>query len=110
MFTITDHIEFDEKGRATCPSCLEGGKTGKNLSIVPGSNAYKCFRGCTTDQIRDAIDQPKDRQIPASLAKSIPPASITITPQRIREANQQLINSKEPLQWLSDRGISIEID
>lgn len=110
MFNITEHIEFDTKGRAICPFCFSEGKTGKNLSLIPNTNgAYKCHRGCTPDQIRAALNQPKDQQIPAALAKPSAPAPNILVPlAKIAEAHDQLLNSREPLQWLRDRKFTFE--
>jgi hypothetical protein len=117
MFKITDHIEFDHKGRAQCPVCLTDGKTGKNLSLVSGTDgAYKCHRGCSSDDIRHAIGHPKgehtgDLIVPTALAQpKKQPKYHTNT--SIEENNLRLINeSKIAKQWLADRGIGeLEID
>jgi len=109
-FKIADHIEFDQKGRAQCPVCLADGKTTKNLSIVAGTDgAYKCHRGCSTDDIRDAIGQPKgehtgDRIVPTALAQ--PKNEPKYHSQADIDANNQRLihESKLAKQWLSDRG------
>lgn len=111
MFKITDHIEFDNKGRAQCPTCLADGKTGKNLSLVSGTDgAYKCHRGCSTEDIRHAIGQPKgehtgDRIVPTALAQPKKQPKYH-TETSIEENTSRLINeSKLAKQWLADRGI-----
>ncbi len=108
MFKITEYVEFDEKGRAICPSCVEGGKTGKNLSLIPNTEgAYKCFRGCSPAQIRESLGQAKDQQVPAALApKQIPASNILISAEKVVEACDRLFNSPSSLQWLTDRGIT----
>jgi hypothetical protein len=110
MFKITDHIEFDPKGRAICPFCFSEGKTGKNLSLIPNTDgAYKCHRGCSTESIRSALNQPKDQQIPAALAKPPVPAQNVLVPlAKVTEGHQQLLKSKEPLQWLLERKFTRE--
>jgi len=52
-FAITDYITFGSNGRAACPVCIASGKkeTNTNLSLLE-SGAYKCHRGCTTQEIR----------------------------------------------------------
>jgi hypothetical protein len=109
MFNITEHIEFDPKGRAVCPFCFSEGKTGKNLSLIPNTDgAYKCHRGCTPDQIRAALNQPKDQQIPAALAK--PPAAapnVLVQLAKVTEAHELLLRSAEPLQWLLDKRLEM---
>jgi AAA domain len=109
MFNITEHIEFDTKGRAVCPFCFSEGKTGKNLSLIPNTNgAYKCHRGCTPDQIRAALNQPKDQQIPAALAKPPTPApNVLVQRAKVTEAHELLLRSAEPLQWLLDKRLEM---
>jgi len=109
-FQITDHIDFDQRGRATCPSCILIGKAGKNLSLVPGGEgAYKCHRGCLPDQIREALGHERDKQIPASQARVAPVGSVTVQPGKIRENNQELLKNSQAMEWLQNRGISKEM-
>lgn len=109
MFNITEHIEFDTKGRAVCPFCFSEGKTGKNLSLIPNTDgAYKCHRGCTPEQIRAALNQPKDQQIPAALAKPPTPApNVLVQLAKVTEAHELLLRSVEPLQWLLDKRLEM---
>ncbi|MFH7243566.1 MAG: AAA family ATPase [Spirulina sp.] len=109
VFNIAEHIEFDAKGRAACPSCaLEGKAKNKNLSLLE-TGAYKCFRGCTPKQIREAMG--------AGPVQTVPPpptttkaAKATVTPQKVKEATERLLNqSTHALRWLTDRGISSEM-
>jgi AAA domain len=111
MFKITEHVEFDEKGRAICPFCFQEGKTDKNLSLIPNTDgAYKCFRGHTPAQIREALGQPKDQQVPAALAAKQVPAPNVLTPaEKVVEACDRLMNCNEAMQWLTDRGITADI-
>lgn len=111
MFKISDHIEFDQKGRAQCPVCLTDGKKGKNLALIPNTDgAYKCHRGCTPEQIREAIGQPKsehlgDRIVPTALAKPAPKPKYH-DEQTITANNQRLLTeSTLAKKWLNDRGI-----
>mgnify|MGYP002777111418 FL=1 len=110
MFNITDHVDFDPTGRAICPSCAQVGKDrSKNLSLIPNTDgAYKCHRGCTPDEIRDALGMPKNRVIPTALAQpTVPPKGVTVSPQKVRENHEQLLNSSGPAkQWLHQRGIT----
>lgn len=107
MFTITDYIEFDSNGRAICPACEIAGKTSKkNLSLVPGSDgAYKCHRGCSSADIRAALGHTSDRVVPTAIAKSRPGAT-TLSPEKVREANENLTRHKRAMEWLNDRGIT----
>lgn len=109
-FNITEHIEFDQKGRAQCPVCLTDGKTSKNLSVIPNTDgAYKCHRGCSSDDIRNMIGQPKsensgDRIVPTALAQPKKQPKYHSRAD-IDANNHRLIHeSKLAKQWLSDRG------
>ena len=114
-FKITDHIEFDQKGRGQCPVCAIDGKASKNLALVPNTDgAYKCHRGCSTDDIRNAIGQPKgehtgDRIVPTALAQ--PKKQPKYHPKSSIEVNTaKLIDeSKLAKAWLNDRGITDEM-
>lgn len=109
-FKITDFVEFNSKNRAECPSCLQRKGTDKklNLSLIPNTDgAYKCHAGCSTDDIREALGARKPQQIPSALAQASPPAGkVTVTPQKVKEAHERLVNSDGAAkQWLSLRGI-----
>jgi AAA domain len=114
MFKIADHIEFDSKNRAECPSCqlVKGSEyKSRNLALIPGTDgAYKCHRGCTTEEIRAALGEKKhtDRIIPSALAK--PPTKPKYrTPQQIKANNELLLNeSLLAKEWLFNRGITEE--
>jgi len=111
MFKITDHDEFNNRGRAICPCCALDGKTTKrNLALIPDTDgAYKCHRGCSPDDIRDALGQPKPQQIPAALVKP-PAARVTVTPQKVKAAHDHLVKSGESAKaWLNARGITLEM-
>ena len=100
MFKITDHLSFDTKGRAVCPVCIISKGTGykaKNLALVGTEGAYKCHRGCTAEEIRDAIGKPKDKVIPTALVK--PPANVTVTTEKITEAHLALLKNNEAMGW-----------
>ena len=108
-FDIREHIEFDAKGRATCPSCLIDGKRSKNLSVLD-SGAYKCHRGCTPEMIREALGARKDRPLPPMTQPNTPAAKVTVNPQKVRDACEKLLTqSTHALRWLTDRGISSEM-
>lgn len=109
-FSIREHIEFDDKGRATCPSCASDGKTAKNLSVLE-SGAFKCFRGCTPQQIKDALGYTKARALPpASSPPKTTPKSVMVSPQKVKAATEKLLNqSTHALRWLTERGITTEM-
>ena len=106
MFKISDHVTFDTKGRAICPACIIAKGTehsGKNLSLVGTEGHYKCYRGCTSKEIREAIGKPIDRVIPTALAKPAP--NVIVTTEKIDEAHTALLKNNEAMGWLDDRGI-----
>lgn len=110
MFQITDFVDFDESGRAICPCCSLQGKTKKkNLALIPdGNGAYKCHRGCSSADIRQALGEPKNKQIPAALAAPTRAAASTVSPQKVRDAHERLMQNGGSVarKWLSDRGIT----
>jgi AAA domain len=106
-FNILEHLEVDTKGRSVCPSCRQSkgeGYSKRNLSVNLDNGAYHCFAGCTSEDIRAAIGQPKDKQIPSALAA--PTASNLTSIDKVTEACKSLLKSKEPLEWLDNRGIT----
>jgi AAA domain len=114
MFDIREYVQLDSKSRAICPACHLSKGTGykeRNLSVFQpekGIWAYKCHVGCTKEQIREALGKQPDRIVPNAWAK--PPAQPQLlTPQSVAKAHAELLKSKEPLQWLLARGISLEI-
>lgn len=108
-FNIREHIEFNSANRAQCPSCLQDGKTKKNLTVLE-SGAYKCHRGCTTEQIRAAIGAEKQRSLPPQTVKAPPAAKVLVNPQKVKEATDRLLNqSTHALKWLASRGITPDI-
>jgi hypothetical protein len=101
-FDIRNHVDFDVKGRAQCPCCLNDGKKTKNLSLVPGTDgAYKCHRGHTPNEIRNQLGQPKDR--PAPPPQIAPKGSLTQA--QVLENQEKLKLGDNCLTWLLDRGL-----
>lgn len=111
-FNIRDYVTFNEQGRAICPSCqqIKGGNYRKpNLSILE-SGAYKCHRGCTSEEIRAALGAEKQRIVPSALAAPKPLPNVTVSPQQKMEAHNRLLESDgSAKQWLYQRGITNEI-
>lgn len=104
-FSIRDYVEFDTKGRAQCPCCLADGKKGKNLSVLE-SGAYKCFRGHTPQEIKDALGYQRDRPTPTNLTPTVQPGKVTVSPAKVVEAHQTLMEkSTHALTWLTARGL-----
>jgi hypothetical protein len=105
-FDIRQQIDFDHSGRAACPACTQDGKAKqKNLSVDLDTGAYRCWRGCTPDQIRGAIGQPKPQSgIGFSDQKTKKPT--TVSNQAVANAVEQLQASPEALDWLRLRGFT----
>jgi 5S rRNA maturation endonuclease (ribonuclease M5)/transcription antitermination factor NusG len=87
------------------------GKDGLNLALLK-TGAYKCFRGCTPAQIREALGQPKseenDRIVPTALARQ--PKTVTHTQEQIDQYRRDLINrSKHAINYLKERGFTAEM-
>jgi hypothetical protein len=64
-FRILDHVRPRTKDSrnwwAPCPSCRQSGKdkSGDNLAIqIADPRKYKCWAGCSADDIRLALGQP----------------------------------------------------
>lgn len=115
MFDIRDCVTFDSKGRAICPACEQQGKgKKKNLSLIPDaqsnySSAYKCHRGCSPKEIREALGNPKPQQQPSAMVKATP-KSVMVSPAKVKEQSDRLLNSDGPaMTWLNDRGITREM-
>lgn len=113
-FDIRQFVTLDDKSRAACPACsLSKGTTysNKNLSVFPGQTAgiwaYKCYRGCTKEEIRDALGERADRIIPTAIATATPPPKLK-TPQQVAQAHEDLLKSKHALKWLLERNIPLE--
>ncbi|GAB4216300.1 MAG: hypothetical protein OHK0012_18280 [Synechococcales cyanobacterium] len=127
MFDIREHIEFDRNGRAFCPSCeIKKGRRPrqKSLALVPGSvrgsgdlspGAYICHAGCTVDEIREAVGQPKSSSMPFSHPQrqheQDPPF---YTESQVMKNVGILVNGKTPdavaaREWLAKRGFSTDM-
>ena len=70
-FVILDHVRgqrMRKSGRnywTQCPSCAQrnGDKSRDNLAIlISDPNYYKCWAGCSSDDIRNALGQPKPKR------------------------------------------------
>ncbi len=108
-FNIRQHLDFDAAGRVACPACVQDGKSKqKNLSVDRDTGAYHCWRGCTPDQIRDAIGQPKPQSgIGFSGQTTKKPTTISI--QAVNQSIAHLQTSPEALDWLQSRGFTPEM-
>ncbi|MGK7893947.1 MAG: AAA family ATPase, partial [Xenococcus sp. (in: cyanobacteria)] len=116
-FLITDHVEFNDSGRALCPACSPNYKNRSlTLALVPnGNGAYKCFRGCTPEEIRAALGHPKSQIIPTALAqpKEKKTEGITYDETRVVREHSDLMSLKsaslEGIRWLANRGITTDM-
>lgn len=107
-FNILEHLTVDEKGRAVCPSCRKskGESHNKRNLSVNESGAYKCFAGCTPEDIRSALGQPKAEVIPQAIATKVPQKPVTIDIQRVMSQHLDLVkNQTDAMNWLEARGI-----
>ena len=104
-FDITQFVEFDAKGRALCPACSHNHKSkSRTLSLVPGTDgAYKCFRGCTSEEIRDALGQPKSQFIPTALYKeTVPSKKVKATQPTSRKTNNGIVDETKVVKAYSE--------
>lgn len=117
-FSIFDHVQFNKTGRAICPSCLitkgEGYRK-YNLSVslqTKDYGAYICHRGCTTEQIREAIGDSKPLE-KSYIPTAKPPKEINYLTDANIESSSSLLRGKasktapKALQYLLDRGLDV---
>jgi Protein of unknown function (DUF3987) len=108
-FDIRQQVQFDSTGRAPCPACAQDGKAKqKNLSVDLDTGAYRCWRGCPSEQIRDAIGQPK-LQSGNGFSDRTTKKSTTVSKQAVAKAVTHLQTSPEALDWLQSRGFTQEM-
>ena len=69
-FRILDYVRATRKDSrnwwARCPSCAQAGRdrSGDNLAIqIKNPRLYKCWAGCTKEEIRAALGQPIRRKV-----------------------------------------------
>lgn len=117
-FSIFDHIQFNKTGRAICPSCLltkgEGyRKYNLSVSLQPADHgAYKCHRGCTVEQIREAIGDSKPLE-KTYIPTAKPPKEVIYQTDENIESSSRLLRGKtsktapKALQYLLDRGLEL---
>jgi phage/plasmid-associated DNA primase/5S rRNA maturation endonuclease (ribonuclease M5) len=117
-FSIFDHVQFNKTGRAICPSCLltkgEGyRKYNLSVSLQPADHgAYKCHRGCTARQIREAIGDSKPLE-KTYIPTAKPPKEIQYNTTEQIEARSEILRGKvsetapQALQHLLDRGLQL---
>ncbi|NET37679.1 MAG: DUF3987 domain-containing protein, partial [Cyanothece sp. SIO1E1] len=122
FFDIRAWVDHDKSGRAACPSCLQDGKTKqKNLSIDLSTGAYKCWRGCSPDQIRAALGVPKKQPPTETICFSeqkVQPSpsarSRTVSAKQVHQSHQRLLHrqgqpQQQALAWLANRGFTQEM-
>lgn len=118
-FQIRDWVEFDSQGRAPCPCCCKG-RRDKTLSLVPNSEyGYKCFRGCTPAEIREALGAPPPLQgrfldapnhSQKAVSPPIAPKDYTVEQAFVDRAVERLLHgtsedASAARNWLKGRGI-----
>ncbi len=108
-FNIRQHLDFDASGRVACPACIQDGKPKqKNLSVDLDTGAYRCWRGCTSEQIRDVIGQPKPPSGNGFSGRTTKKPT-TVSKQAVDKAVAHLQTSPEALDWLRSRGFTQEM-
>ena len=108
MFDIRDYIQFNSSGRAQCPSCtLDNKPRNSNLALLR-SGAYKCYRGCTPKEIRDALGAVPDQEISEETHKAQrQPVAKVYTEKQIDANTKTLLLGINPAKsWLINRGIT----
>ena len=114
-FDIRRWVNTDISGRAPCPSCIQDGKLSqKNLSIELSTGKYRCWRGCTPEQIRASLGQPHSNGLINAVLKPVSPNQPqTVTQSQVDQAQQRLRQPGQPqtqaLAWLNARGFSAEM-
>jgi hypothetical protein len=109
-FDIRQHLDFDAAGRVSCPACIQDGKTKqKNLSVDLNTGAYRCWRGCTPEQIRAAIGQRKQLSHKGFGGNMNIAKSTTVTQSTILQSQHRLNQSPQALAWLQSRGFTPEM-
>ncbi|NJO86147.1 MAG: hypothetical protein HC818_05940, partial [Synechococcaceae cyanobacterium RM1_1_27] len=112
-FDIRAHLDF-HNGRAYCPSCeAKKGRRPRqrSLALVPGTDgAYICHAGCTVEEIRSAIGQPKPSFSANGNGHKLSPNDQTYTALQVGKFVGLLLNGRTPdaieaRDWLSNRGI-----
>jgi hypothetical protein len=123
-FSIRDWVDFNAKGRASCPSCEQDGKRRQKNLFVNADGKYWCYRGCTPEQIRAVLGAPPPGQ-PMNLSDSLPhrvrQPSIAPPPSRQRTVSQKQVQQsverllhhqgtpqQQALAWLEARGFTRE--
>lgn len=101
IFRITDYVEFDHSGRALCPVCSpKHRRKSKTLSLYPNdSGAYKCFRGCSPELIREALGVPKQEYRHTSTVSS---SSTTRTKSASKTQEPKLYSEQKIIQDYSE--------
>ena len=124
-FSIQDWVDFDAKGRASCPSCEQDGKKRQKNLFVNADGKYWCYRGCTSEKIRAALGAPPPGQ-PMNLSDSLPhrvrQPSVAPPPSRPRTVSQKQVQQsverllhhqgtpqQQALAWLEARGFTREM-
>jgi hypothetical protein len=124
-FSIRDWVDFDAKGRASCPSCEQDGKKRQKNLFVNADGKYWCYRGCTPEQIRATLGAPPPGQ-PMNLSDSLPhrvrqpsvapPPSrpLTLSQKQVQQSVERLLHhqgtpQQQALLWLEGRGFTREM-
>lgn len=124
-FSIRDWLDFDAKGRASCPSCSQDGKKRQKNLFVNADGKYWCYRSCTSEQIRAALGAPPPG-LPMNLSDSLPhqvrqpsvaPSASkprTVSQRQVQQSVERLLScqgtpQQQALTWLENRGFTREL-
>jgi len=125
-FDVRNYIEV-HNGRGSCPSCEQDGKIKQKNLQVNDDGKYWCYRGCTPEQIRAALNAPLPFASTPDTSKSalsIPPhrrdakgaesVPRTFTQKQVQQSVDRLFNGNQPDQqqaiaWLEGRGFTQEM-
>lgn len=124
-FSIRDWLDFDAKGRASCPSCEQDGKKRQKNLFANADGKYWCYRGCTSEQIRAVLGAPPpglSMNLSDSLPHQIRQPSVTPSPSIPRTVSQKQVQQsverllscqgtpqQQALSWLEGRGFTREM-
>lgn len=124
-FDVRNYIEV-HNGRASCPSCEQDGKLRQKNLQVNDDGKYWCYRGCTPEQIRAALNAPLPFAASARFSaqqhhNDIPNAtkgtkvrqrsSQVFSQQQVQRSLDRLLSASQPDQqqalcWLEGRGFT----
>ncbi len=117
-FDVRNYIEV-HNGRASCPSCEQDGKIKQKNLQVNDDGKYWCYRGCTPDQIRAALNAPLPFASGAGFSaqhhhktpKTTKRPPQVLSQRQVQQSIDRLLSANQPEQqqallWLEGRGFT----